>query len=284
MNIVKHYKIYFMISLALIIVGLAFMAFGGLNYGIDFTGGTMLTIPMGKSILAEDVRDALSDFELDAVIQHQGVGDETIVIKTKKPLDTAERNAIRSKLIESFSLSSDTKMDGEQFGPNIGEEIRRKALISMGLASIGMLIYVTVRFQFYYGVAAIIALIHDLLILVSLYALFNITVNSNFIAAVLTILGYSINDTIVIFDRIRENSKYMRGRPKMEITGISLDQSLSRTFLTSATTFVVVFFLYIFGVPTVKEFALPLMFGIVVGTYSSLFLAGPLWALISKAK
>ncbi len=284
MNIVKHYKIYFMISAVLILAGVAVMTFGGLNYGIDFTGGTMLTISMEKSVLAEDIAQALSEFELDPVIQHQGVGDKTIVIKTKQPLDTAERNAIKDKLIESFALATDTRMDGEQFGPNIGEEISRKALISMALAALGMLIYVTVRFQFYYGVAAIIALVHDLLILVSLYAFFNITVNSNFIAAILTILGYSINDTIVIFDRIRENSKYMRGKPKMQITGVSVDQSLSRTFLTSITTFVVVFFLYIFGVPTVKEFALPLMFGIVVGTYSSIFLAGPLWAIISKDK
>lgn len=284
MKVVKHYKIWFALSALVILAGFVVMGIGGLNYGIDFTGGTMLTIPMGKAVPATEVREALLEFELSPVVQHQGAGDEMIVIKTKEALDTAERNAIKEKLISSFSLPADTKVDGEQFGPNVGEEISRKALLSMALASLGMLIYVTVRFQFYYGVAAIVALIHDLLVLVALYAFFDITVNSNFIAAILTILGYSINDTIVVFDRIRENVKYMRGKSKMEIVGVSIDQSLSRTFLTSLTTFVVVFFLYFFGVPTVKEFALPLMFGIVVGTYSSVFLAGPLWALISKAK
>ncbi|HZK10385.1 MAG TPA: protein translocase subunit SecF [Clostridia bacterium] len=284
MKIIKHYKKYFILSAALILIGLGVIAFGGLNYGIDFTGGTMLTIPTGESLAVDDISNVLADFDLDPVIQHQGADDATIIIKTKKPLDTEQRNAIRDKLIEDFDLSADTKMDGEQFGPSIGEEISKKALISMGLAAAGMLVYITVRFKFFYGVAAIIALIHDLLILIGLYAVFNITVNSNFIAAVLTILGYSINDTIVIFDRIRENSKSMRNKPKLEIAGHSLDQSLSRTFLTSITTFVVVFFLYIFGVPTVKEFALPLMFGIVVGTYSSVFLAGPIWALLSKDK
>lgn len=284
MKIVKHYKVWFALSLVVILAGLAMVLFSGLNFGIDFTGGTMLTLPVEKEILAKDVVDALKEFDLNPVVQHAGLNDDTIVIKTRESLDTDQRNDIKQKLIQSLSLPEDIKMDGEQFGPNVGEEISRKALLSMGLAALGMLIYITVRFQFYYGVAAIIALVQDMLILISIYAFFNVTVNSNFIAAVLTILGYSINDTIVVFDRIRENAKYMRGTPKMEIAGKSVDQSISRTLLTSLTTFSVIFFLYLLGVPTVKEFALPLMFGVIVGTYSSICLAGPLWALLSKDK
>ncbi|NLY73579.1 MAG: protein translocase subunit SecF [Tissierellia bacterium] len=284
MKIVKHYKIWFALSILVILAGLVMIMVSGLNFGIDFTGGTMLTVSTDRVLDAQEVTKALSDLELDPLIQHQGANDETIVIKTKKSLDTDARNEIRNRLVETFDLDPATKIDGEQFGPNIGEEISKKALISMALASAGMLIYVSVRFQFYFGLAAIITLLQDLLVLVSAYAFFNITVNSNFIAAILTILGYSINDTIVVFDRIRENQKLMRGKPKMEIAARSIDQSLSRTLITSLTTFVVVFFLYILGVPTVKELALPLMFGIVVGTYSSIFIAGPLWALISKDK
>lgn len=284
MKIIKHYKIWFALSALIILAGLLVILVSGLNFGIDFTGGTMLTITSDQVLEAQEVTKVLSDLELDPLIQHQGAKDETLVIKTKKSLDTQARNEIRNRLISSFNLDQDTKMDGEQFGPNIGEEISKKALVSMALAAVGMLIYVSIRFQFYFGLAAIIALIQDLLVLVAIYAFFRITVNSNFIAAILTILGYSINDTIVIFDRIRENQKLMRGKPKMEIAARSIDQSLSRTILTSLTTFVVVFFLYILGVPTVKEFALPLMFGILVGTYSSVFIAGPLWALISKGK
>lgn len=284
MKIVKNYKIWFALSLVIILAGVVMMITSGLNYGIDFTGGTMLTLPTGKVIPAKDITEALESFDLNPVVQHSGENDETIVIKTTKSLDTEKRNEIRNKLIESFSLPKDLKMDGEQFGPNVGEEITRKALISMGLAALGMLIYITVRFQFYYGLAAIIALVHDMAVLVSIYAFFNVTVNSNFIAAILTILGYSINDTIVVFDRIRENAKYMRGTPKLEIAGKSVEQSISRTVMTSLTTFSVILFLYILGVPTVKEFALPLMFGVIVGTYSSICLAGPLWALLSKEK
>lgn len=284
MRIVKSYKIWFLLSALLILAGLGTMIIGGLNFGIDFTGGTMLSLNPGKVLASGDVREMISEFELDPLIQHQGAGDEALIIKTKKSLDTQTRNQIKEKLIQGFELDEDLKMDGEQFGPNIGEEISKKALISMALAAGGMLIYVTVRFQFYYGVVAIIALIHDMLVLVSFYAFFNITVNSNFIAAILTILGYSINDTIVIFDRIRENAKYMRKNDRLEVAGRSIDQSLSRTILTSLTTFVVVFFLYIFGEAAVREFALPLMFGIVAGTYSSIFIAGPLWALISRDK
>ena len=284
MKIVKNYKIWFALSLVIILAGVVMMVTSGLNYGIDFTGGTMLTLPTGKVIPAKDVTKALESFDLNPVVQHSGQNDETIVIKTTKSLDTEKRNEIRDKLIKTFSLPKGLKMDGEQFGPNVGEEITRKALISMGLAALGVLIYITVRFQFYYGLAAIIALVHDMAVLVSIYAFFNVTVNSNFIAAILTILGYSINDTIVVFDRIRENAKYMRGTPKLEIAGRSVNQSISRTVMTSLTTFSVIFFLYILGVPTVKEFALPLMFGVIVGTYSSICLAGPLWALLSKEK
>lgn len=281
MKIVKNYKIWFILSSLVILAGLGVILVTGLNFGIDFTGGTMLTIPAGKVLDAQEVAASLESFELNPLIQHQGSDDMTLVIKTKESLDTGSRNEIRDKLIEEFDLENDLKMDGEQFGPNIGEEITRKAMISMALAAVGMLIYVSIRFKFDYGLAAIIALTHDLLVLVALYGFFKITVNSNFIAAILTILGYSINDTIVIFDRIRENNRLIRGKDRMEVAGVSIDQSLSRTFLTSLTTFVVVFFLYILGVPTVKEFALPLMFGIVVGTYSSVFIAGPLWALIA---
>ncbi len=284
MRIVKSYKIWFILSAVIILAGLGMIAISGLNFGIDFTGGTMLSFNPERDLVAEDIAQALKDLELDPVIQHQGLSDETVIIKTKKSLDTDGRNQIREILIDTFDLEADLKMDGEQFGPNIGEEISLKALTSMALAAGGMLIYVTIRFQFYYGVAAIIALIHDMLMMVSFYAFFSITVNSNFIAAILTILGYSINDTIVIFDRIRENHKYMKNKDRMELAGISIDQSMSRTLLTSLTTFVVVFFLYIFGVSTVREFALPLMFGIVAGTYSSVFIAGPLWALISRDK
>lgn len=278
MKIIKLRKVFFIISLSLILLGIGFGLVKGFNFGIDFTGGTMITVPTGKLISSDKIRDSLKEFNLDLIIQHSGKDDSEVIIKTKESIDASKREEMRKVLVEKFSLPKDLQITGEQFGPNIGKEISQKAITSIILASAGMLIYIWIRFKLVYGIAAITSLIHNILIVLGIYAILQIQVNSNFIAAMLTIVGYSINDTIVIFDRIRDNERILRKRKDINlVVGTSIEESLSRTFITSLTTFVVIFLLYFLGVPTMKDFAFPIMCGIIIGTYSSICIAGPIW-------
>ena len=282
MKIAENFKIWIMISLAVILIGFGFIAVRGLNFGIDFTGGTLIEINMGREFEASEVRDAIASFDLEPEVIHSGADKTQATIKTKVSLTHDERTEIFSALSEEFGLAQDDFLQASQFGPTIGSEIRSKALLAVLYASVGMLLYIWWRFHISYGVSSIVALIHDVLVLVSVYAVFNLPINSSFVAAVLTIVGYSINDTIVVFDRIRENVRIMKNADYKTIANTSLRQTIARSINTSLTTLLVIGTLYIFGTDTIKEFALPLMAGVLVGTYSSIFIASPLWAFIKK--
>lgn len=284
MNVIKNRKIYYIISLAIIILGLAMMLINGLNYGIDFTGGTSIQIKIGRMITVDEAREIIDEYDKEASILHIGTNKDEIMIRSKKDFTNDEINQIIDKFAEKYDIK-EKEFQSEKFGPFMGREIKKKALLSSIIAVIAMLIYISWRFEFKFALAAIVPLIHDVLITFSVYAIFRIPVNSAFIAAILTILGYSINDTIVIFDRIREESK-LNPRQSIEDTiNGSIKKSLTRTINTSLTTLVAVIILYIVGVEDVKVLALPLIFGIVSGTYSSLFIASPIWyALKNREK
>lgn len=279
LNIMKHYKLWFAISGAIILLGLVMMFVNGLNLGIDFTGGTMMQVEIGQVVSVAEISDTISEFKLNPDIVHAGTEQKEVVIKTKESLDNAERSAIFAKLQEKYGLEDSALKSAEQFGPAMGKEIRNRAIMAILIASVAMLIYITVRFEMVFGVAAIIALLHDVLFLIAIYSIFHITISSSFIAAILTIVGYSINDTIVVFDRVRENVKREKNKEHKEIINTSITQTLSRTLNTSLTTLIVIGALYVLGVQSIKEFAFPLLIGISVGTYSSIFIASPVWAL-----
>lgn len=279
MKIVERYKIWFGISLLVMLIGVFAIATKGLNYGIDFTGGTMIQVELGKKVSVADVENVLAPFNLSPEILHVGEAKTEVDIKTTKALDTAQREEVFAALKKAYSLNDDALRGSEQFGPAVGEELQQKAIIAIAIASVGMLIYISVRFQFIFGASAIMALLHDVFILISVYAIFRIPVNSPFIAAILTIVGYSINDTIVVFDRIRENLKSRKKESYAQIANDSIKSTLSRSINTSFTTVIVISGLYVFGVESVKTFALPLIVGISVGTFSSIFIASPIWAL-----
>lgn len=279
-NVTKRYKLWFSISGAVILVGLIVMLMNGLNFGIDFTGGTMMQIDLGKTVEVSEIKDVISDFDLNADIVHAGVESNEVIIKTKESLSNSERIEIFQVLKAEYGLSEEAFRGAEQFGPAIGAEIRNRALLAVVIASIAMLLYISVRFETVFGLAAVIALIHDVLILLSIYAIFRISVNSSFIAAILTIVGYSINDTIVVFDRVRENVKREKGKTHFEVADMSISQTITRTINTSLTTLVVIGALFVFGVSSIREFAFPLLAGVAVGTYSSIFIASPVWALL----
>ncbi len=272
-------KIWFGLSIAIITLGLIMGMINGLNMGIDFTGGTMMQFNLGQEIKVDEIKDVIADFALDADIIHAGQDKHEIIIKTKADLNNNERQEIFNAFKEKYNLIDEDFLLAEQFGPTIGEEIRNKALLSIAIAALGMLAYITFRFEVKFGVAAIVALLHDIFIVLSVYAIFRIPVNSSFVAAILTIVGYSINDTIVVFDRIRENVKFMKKATFEEIADTSINQTIARSINTSFTTLLSIITLYVLGVDAIRQFALPLIAGIATGTYSSIFIASPVWTL-----
>jgi preprotein translocase subunit SecF len=276
MNIIKNRKIFYTISLAIIIIGLIMMVVKGLNYGIDFTGGTSIQIKIGKMVTVDEIREIMNEYDNDASIVHVGNNKDEIIIKSNKDFDNEEIDLIVDRFVEKYGIEK-KEFQSEKFVATMGEEIKKKALLSSLIAAVGMLIYITWRFELRFAFAAIVALVHDILITLSIYAIFGIPANNAFIAAILTIIGYSINDTIVIFDRIREETRLNPRHSLEDLINDSVKKSLTRTINTSITTLAAVIILYIVGVEDVKVLALPLIFGIISGTYSSLFIASPIW-------
>lgn len=278
LKIIEKRKIFFVLSVAFIAIGMIMTATKGLNYGMDFTGGTLIQIDLEQSREIAEVRDIVDEFDKDASIINAGDNKQEIIIKSSKNMSSSETMNIFEEFKEKFKLKSEQPIEVQSIGASIGNEIKRNALISIAIASIGMLIYISFRFELKFGVAAVIALLHDALAMVSVYAIFRLSVDSTFIAAILTVIGYSINDTIIVFDRIRENlGRSKRSESYEEIVDKSINMTIKRSLLTSFTTIVSLVFLYVLGVDAIKSFALPLAIGIIVGTYSSIFIASPIW-------
>ena len=290
MNIIKNRYIYIAISIIIIAIGFGFMLYnnsqgkGFFNYDIQFTGGSSIEISSnGKEINNDGINNILKDsINIDnAQIQIIGNG-ESVIIKTRL-LSQDERTTLIDAICNEYSLTEDD-FSVRDISATISNEMKRTSFLAILVYCIAMLIYVSFRFKnFKIGASAIIALLHDALVLVSFYAIFRIPLNDSFIAAILTILGYSINATIVIFDRIREN-KGKNSKVDEEIMNNGINESLRRSIFTSLTTFFTVISLYIFGVESVKIFALPIAIGIVCGTYSSIFLAGSIWYMLDNIK
>lgn len=283
LKIIEKRKIFFILSIVFIAIGMIMTAVNGLNYGIDFTGGTLIQIDLERSTELSDVRKIVDRFDRDASIIHAGDEKQEVIIKSSKNISSAESMELFEEFKTEFKLKGSQPLEVQSIGASIGNEIKRNALISIAIASLGMLIYISFRFELKFGVSAVIALIHDALMMVSVYAIFRLSVDSTFIAAILTVIGYSINDTIVVFDRIRENLKKSKRSDSYEdIVDSSINMTIKRSLLTSFTTIVSLIFLYVLGVEAIRNFALPLAIGILVGTYSSIFVASPIWYELKK--
>lgn len=277
-SFIKHRKVYYIVSVSIIVIGLLFMMIGGMNYGIDFTGGTNIQVEMGKQVDISEVEDTLKDYDLDPTIIYAGEGNTQIVIKTIKSLENAERSEIIETLGAKYGVTQDDVLASEQFGPSVGDELKANAVKAVIIAAIGMLIYIIFRFKSWkYGLSAVIGVAHDVLMVIAFYAIFGFTVNNPFIAAILTLVGYSINDTIVIFDRIRENKRIYNKENNENNIDRSLNQTLNRTIMTSLTTLVVMVPLCIMVSASIREFIIPLMVGVIVGCMSSIFVCSPLY-------
>lgn len=282
-SFIKHRKIYYIISAAIIIIGLVFGLVGGMNYGIDFTGGTMIQVDMHKQVDMNDVEKAVEGLMEDPSIIYSGENNNEIVIKSIEALDNNQRADVIEALGEKFGITEEDVLASEQFGPSVGDELKWNAVKAVIIASLGMLIYVIFRFKSWqYGLSSIIGVLHDVLMVIAFYCIFGFTVNNPFIAAILTLVGYSINDTIVIFDRIRDN-RALHKKESLEVNiDSSINSTLNRTIMTSLTTFVVMVPLCIMVSSSIREFIIPLMIGVFIGCYSSIFICSPVLYDLTK--
>lgn len=301
MNIVKNWKYYIIAPLVIVFVAIIVFACLGFNLGIDFTGGTILKVNFGTDIsnseynnYKSEIESILNDNNIKKYsLQKEGsTEDASISIKFQDINGKTEEEMadVISAVIEQIesSLNPDNSIpnfnveDSQRIGASASDNLIRNALLSIGLAVLLMLIYIAIRFEFASGIAAIVALLHDVLIMCAMVIICRIQVNSSFIAALITIIGYSINNTIVIFDRIRENlrkDEYSK-TTNAQMVDLSVRQTLTRTIYTSLTTILSVALLAIIGVSSIREFLFPIIIGLFAGTYSSIFLSGTIWSFI----
>ena len=270
-------KKFAILSLTLVIISLGLLFVKGLNYGIDFAGGTVIQVKYSGDAPIQKVREILKKTKeyQEASVTYFGSNQE-IAIRTKntsKNVDVDISDQMRKLLKDTGKLEIRSV---DMVGPAVGDELREKGLMAMILSILGILAYISFRFEWRFALASVLALVHDVTISLGALALFQIDVNLPILAAILTILGYSLNDTVIVFDRIREGIRTMKSTDLSEVIDESVTRTLSRTTLTSLTTFFVVLTLYLFGGELLKGFSFTLLVGVVVGTYSSIFVASPI--------
>lgn len=278
---IKFRKFFYIVSIAIMVIGVGVGLVRGFNFGIDFTGGTKIQFNMGQEVALTDVKQVLKENDIDADVLYAGEQNEKVIIKTTKALDNDARNKFYADMEKQFdpklTEGSDFVESSTLIGPSVGQMLKSNAIKAVLIAALAMLIYIAIRFEWRFGVAAIIDLLHDVVVLIAFYGLFNIQINSPFIAGMLIVVGYSINDTIVVFDRIRENHRYFKKNKMDELIDRSINQTLGRSIMTSLTTIMAIIPLFVLGGDSIREFTLPLIVGVSAGTISSISMASPLY-------
>lgn len=289
---VKNYsKQCLMISAGIMVLALLLSLFGmGINVGIDFSGGMSMQYTMGEAVTQSDIEGVLNGIGLkDYAVSVQGTGKDSINIRIKA-IDEDGVQGVQASITEALQAKYPNAAiygDVNYVGPVAGATLLRNAFLSVLIAALCMLIYIAIRFDFNSGAAAVLGLVHDMLIMLSFMVILRsfVQMNSSFIAAMLTIVGYSINNTIIIFDRIRENARKMpSSTPRADVVNRSIKECLGRTINTTLTTLVTIVSLYIFGVSSIREFALPIIVGIISGVYSANMINGYVWAFLEEKK
>ncbi|MFH1287508.1 MAG: protein translocase subunit SecF [bacterium] len=280
----RHRYVAIILSLVIIVSGIISMiAKGGLNLGVDFKGGVLLEVSFSKMPQIDEVRSALKTINLEDSIIQQVHGRNDLIIRIKEENITKENKVIYEEVKQKISKVLEEKFGKDSFGferveyvgPTVGKDLREKAFLATIFSCLGIIIYLSFRFEFKFGIAAIVAIAHDVLITLTFFSFLNKEFNTTILAAVLAVIGYSVNDTIVVFDRIRENSRLHAKKNYIWMINKSLNDTLSRMVLTGMTTFISIVILFLLGGPVIHDFAFALMIGIITGTYSSIYIATP---------
>ena len=277
-NFNKYFKVLNVFSISLIMISLFLLFFKGLNYGVDFKGGTLIELrTVSSEINVSNLRNSLSKMNLGDINVKKFGDQNDFLIKVEKKEDTKKNlvEEIKENLSESFNEDFNFRRV-ENVGPKVSAELLKSGIIAIGLSLAAMLFYIWIRFEWQFSLGAIIALFHDVILTLGIFSLFNFEINLSIVAAVLTIVGYSMNDTVVIFDRVRENLKKYADIKIFDLTNLSINETLSRTIITSATTLLALLSIFIFGGEILKGFSLAMILGVIFGTYSSIYIANPI--------
>ena len=276
-NFVSKFKIANISSIIIFILSIFLIVFKGLNYGIDFKGGTLIELRTDKSINASTIRDSLNSMDLgDINVKKFGKeGDYLIKVEQKSINNNNFIATIKQTLSENLSAEVDFRRV-ENVGPKVSSELLESSIIAISLALAAMLFYIWVRFEWQFSVGSIVALFHDVIITLGIFSLLSLEINLSIIAAVLTIVGYSMNDTVVIYDRIRENLFKFTKISISDVSNLSINETLARTIITSMTTLLALFSIYILGGEILRGFSFAMILGVLIGTYSSIFVASPI--------
>lgn len=279
-------KIALVFSILLIIISIASLATSGLKKGIDFTGGTLVELSFSEPVELKDLRDLLTKGGFSgAVVQHFGSSKEVLIrLLPNDALNTAAlSNKVMSVVNDNFSQKGELRR-AEFVGPQVGEELEEDGGLALLYALICILIYVAIRFEYRFAIGSVAALAHDVIITLGVFSVFQFEFDLTVLAAILAVIGYSLNDTIVVFDRVRENFRTIRKGSPVEVVNISLNQTLARTIMTSMTTLLVLIALFVFGGEIIHDFALALIIGVLIGTYSSIYVASPITLALGITK
>ena len=274
----KYYKSANILSLLLIIISVIFLIFKGLNYGVDFKGGTLIELRVhDKNISISNVRDSFNSLNLNGV-NVKKFGNQTDYIVKFQNTDVKNPdfvNEIKNNLKNSSGYDFSFRRV-ENVGPKVSSELLKSGIIAIALSLFAMLFYIWIRFEWQFSIGAIMALFHDVIVTLGIFSIFSLEINLSIVAAVLTIVGYSMNDTVVIYDRVRDNLKKYSNIKIFELTNISINETLSRTIITSITTLLALVSIYVFGGEILKGFSFAMILGVFFGTYSSIYIACPL--------
>ena len=272
----KYYRLFNIISIILVILSILSILFKGLNYGVDFKGGTLIELRINDNQTnISSLRSAFNNMNLgDVAIKNFGNDNDFLIKFVKKEKDKNLIQNIKKDLTKAIGPVFEFRRV-ESVGPKVSAELLNKGLIAIAASLGAMLLYIWIRFEWQFSLGAIIALFHDVILTIGIFSLFSIEINLSIVAALLTIVGYSMNDTVVIFDRVRENLKKHLSIKIFELTNLSINETLSRTIITSVTTMLALLSIYIFGGEILKGFSLAMILGVVFGTYSSIYIANP---------
>ena len=285
-NFNKYFKVFNIFSFVLVIISVALLIFKGLNFGVDFKGGTLIELrATDKQITISQVRQSFLNMNLgDVTVKEFGKNNDFLIKFEKK--ENSNKNLIvqiKEDLTKSVGPGFNFRRV-ENVGPKVSSELLRSGIIAIGLSLVAMLIYIWIRFEWQFSIGAILALFHDVLLTLGIFSLFSLEINLSIVAAVLTIVGYSMNDTVVIFDRVRENLKKFSNIKIFDLTNISINETLSRTIITSVTTLLALVSIYVFGGEILKGFSLAMILGVIFGTYSSIYIANPILILLNVSQ